>query len=366
MIDPASFGQVVLLSTTITILTTIGSFGQHRTILHYTAADAHQSYGALIVAFIYAAVLVSLGLLVLIWLQDSIPTAILFVSLLMVLHALISTQRRAFGDIKCFTLLRSSVSISRFILVVGALAIFEDMRAYIAAEILAIVVSLIMASRNVHKIFTESKDVSARRFSKSGAIGAPLLLHAILFMCITHYDKLLLASFGQYDQLGQYGFLYMIVASVAFVSAFVGIKYEPLIYQSASETDAFSTAYHYQNRLLFAQGIMAVTMIFVWQIVKPVIMPEITLGWLILPILFIGQILSQSALPWSVFLTRTMSYKAQTVCIAIAAAASISFNTILIPKYGPTGAAITFLASNTIYFLFVKYAAQLQIKERVR
>ena len=366
MIDPASFGQVVLLSTAISILTTIGTFGQHRTILHYTTAQAYQSYGALATAMGYAIILVFFGFFVLEWFQGSIPNAILLVALLAIFHSLLSTQRRAFEDVKNFAFLRASLSICRLVLVVGTLLTFHDVSAYIAAEAVAIVLSLTFSARIVLSIGTESKDVSLARLIKSGKIGAPLLIRAILVMTITHYDKLLLARVGQYDQLGQYGMLYMIAASVSFVAAFIGIKYEPEIYQSGSDRSAFAAANNYQKRLLLTQGILAVSVTIIWQIGQPIIMPDRTLVWFILPLLFGGQIFSQSVIPWSSFLTRTAALLAQTISVFVAAVASLLLNTLLIPEYGPTGAAITFLAANMIYFALIYCAGQLQIRNSDR
>lgn len=292
------------------------------------------------------------------------PIAILLVSLLTILHSLLSTQRRAFEDVKGFAFLRISLSTCRLVLVVGALVTFDEMIAYITAEVLAIILSLTFRTRNISNLLNEPKELSSALIIKSGKIGAPLLLQAILLMAIMHYDKLLLARLGQYDQLGQYGMLCMIAASVAFISAFIGIKYEPLIYQSSSVQGAYTAVRSYQQQLFMAQVIAAVAITFIWQFSKSIIMPDNTLAWIVLPLLFGGQVFSQAVLPCSAFLTRTMALPAQMISVAIAAVASISLNTLLIPRFGAVGAASAFWASNTLYFLAISVATHMKFRNQ--
>lgn len=353
LVAPALFGQVIFLATAINILTTVGTFGQQRTLLHYSSKSQRDSYGALLIALLFAAIIVPSAYLGIRLFQDVTPLTSAIVSFLMILHALLSTQCRAFEDVKNFAYLRISLSGSRLALVVSALAFSDSISHYLLAELVAICLSLIMRIHLLKKILNQPKEISFSSLKRSGQIGTPVFIQSILFMIVLNYDKLIFGRMQMFDQLGQYGLLFLISSSISFITAYIGIRFEPSVYQSECIQGSYSITKAYHRNLLVTQTLAGFAITLVWQFVGPIAQPNNTLPWYILPLLFIGQLLAQSTIPWSSFLTRANAFWAQTVSATVAALISISMNTLLIPTFGAAGASATSIASNLAYFLLL-------------
>ncbi len=174
------------------------------------------------------------------------------------------------------------------------------------------------------------------------SLGTPMLISSSLFLVISWSDTLMLGYYLPESKVGVYRIVFKIVTLITFTQFALNTVVAPIVSALRMDRDRLHEMTHKvaQLNLLTAGPIFLIVLFFGSFLVKifGVDNPQMAYPWLV--ILAIGQLINAFAGPVMNILNMTGYEKSARNTMMVIVVLNILMNYVLIPFYGPLGAAI--------------------------
>ena len=178
--------------------------------------------------------------------------------------------------------------------------------------------------------------------SRLFTLGTPMLISSSLFLVISWSDTLMLGYFLPEDQVGMYRIVFKIATLITFAQFALNTVVAPMVSAMSEEREKLHELAHKVAQLnLVTAGPIFLAIVFLGPILISlfgVAHANEAYPWLIL--LAIGQLTNAFAGPVLNILNMTGYEKSAQNTMLVIAVLNIVFNYLLIPSYGPFGAAV--------------------------
>lgn len=356
VISPREYGIVGLIVALEAVVSTIALVGQNRAILRY----GNESASALSASFI---VPISVGILIIVagWTAQlfsseffSISTTdilpLLSISIVLVaVNRLVIAVARARNDVQLFLRHRTLVSFLKIVFVLAIAFFIRTSISYVIGGILAVLVAFAISFPKLIQYKKFSRP-SLPTIVKMLAFGWPFIFHTISGNILVAVDRFMLDAYFDPEVVGLYTLAYTVGFALLFVYGALSIYLEPQIYRHNSDRKKYEALIgHYTFVSTIASMAFAVVSLVAFELLtdflldpmyrdaKPLI-PLVIAGYLLFPIY------TQS--------NYRLTVAGKTIYIAVssgaAALCNIGLNIILIPRFGPMGAAASTVISYAI------------------
>lgn len=345
LISAENYAVIAFTYIVITSFTSLALFGQPRAVLRlYKAMKEKVIYISLLLIFAVAIVLTPFIYLV----EKHFFISISILVLLNCYHAVFSSKMRITEDLFGFASLRLSLVLFRLILVIFTVILNSNIVFYLYAEILAVLCSFLTWRYGGSRLFSKATFTSLD-FSKPLGIGTPMFLSTLSTVLISHFDKILLSGSVEMSNLASYLFMFSIASSIAFITSYYAIQFEPKIYESECDRNAFNFLKTFIQRCSF--GYLCILpfltlILFFTELVNV----EYDFSYDNFLMLFFGHCLLNLSQGFGYLMTYYNKTSNLLYCVLVIALFSVCSNSILIPNYGVTAAASIMLLSGFMYF----------------
>lgn len=232
--EPETFGQIVLVYSSIIIVTTLGGFGQQRAILMYAHCD-HTAFFYANILSITAAIIIGFSTVLFFHLS---PIITLIVLLNVQINNLVSNARST-NDFFTFSVLRVGITLSRFVFVMVFLSIKLSITVYLYAEFFsALLVIVIWFFVKPLPLNRASFKTDFNKIFSLFSFGLPLFLQSGVAQITQLGDRFIVSSSLGEAVLASYFFVSVFCSSVAFIFSFNAQKYEVRIYRATDIIEA--------------------------------------------------------------------------------------------------------------------------------
>ena len=178
--------------------------------------------------------------------------------------------------------------------------------------------------------------------SKLFKLGTPMLISSSLFLVISWSDTLMLGYFLPEDQVGMYRIVFKIATLITFAQFALNTVVAPMVSAMSEEREKLHELAHKVAQLnLVTAGPIFLAIVFLGPILISlfgVAHAKEAYPWLIL--LSIGQLTNAFAGPVLNILNMTGYERSAQNTMLVIVVLNILFNYVLIPSYGPLGAAV--------------------------
>jgi len=178
--------------------------------------------------------------------------------------------------------------------------------------------------------------------SRLFTLGTPMLISSSLFLVISWSDTLMLGYFLPEDQVGMYRIVFKIATLITFAQFALNTVVAPMVSAMSEQREKLHELAHKVAQLnLITAGPIFLAIVFLGPILISlfgVAHANEAYPWLIL--LAVGQLTNAFAGPVLNILNMTGYEKSAQNTMLVIAVLNIVFNYLLIPSYGPLGAAV--------------------------
>lgn len=342
-------GEIVLIQSIISIVTTIIQFGQNRVILRFSSNKDRDAFfvSLLLISFSFLFLL----LVFFIFNFKKHGELIVCVTYLIVLNNTFCLEARARNDIKSFLILRVSHVTVRIVVGLMAFSLLSSPYAYLLGDILGVLISFfiyfIFKSKNNKKI----KYIKKNNILKYFYFGFPIFIQAVLTSSSGNIDRFLLNYYGYNNDLGDFGIIITISTAVTFIISFFSMNYEVKIYHENSLKNALLLAREFRVKA-FYYSISIYPILLLSYYILSLLNATINTDYFSFTILFLSSMLMIRFFELSYIYAYQERSKLILLLSTVMILVLIIMDFIFVPYFGVIGASVAKLCSVCSVFFF--------------
>jgi len=344
-IEPKTYGNIVLLSSYLLFVSSVGALGQNTVILRYIDSSNTKNIPYNLLISLLGTILTYLVMLLWGKLDNSYHLLLFFTAILYTSYSLHIALARKTATASEFGWIRISYAFARLLIGFLLIVVFEQAVYYLVAELLALIFGLFV-KKTIFKTFTGfSGSFRNGYFKKSLRFGTPLTLHALTSFVLAYSDRLILSIYLPIVVVGQYGALYTFASSLTFIYVILAVKWEVVIYNAKTIELAENYANKFLRQCLILGGAVSLGVVIFYNY----FLSKMHYGEQDSLISFILVLLGHLIMPFffkmNYLLAKIEKTYLITISSLIAAIINIAMNFYLIPTKGVMGAALSTLIS---------------------
>jgi len=210
--------------------------------------------------------------------------------------------------------------------------------AYIIGVLVAASVVLSLQGKDLHSRLSDRLDTDVLRDALG--FGWPVVFHLISANVLMFIDRFMLGHFRDAAAVGVYSLGYTLGSSVVFVFAALAIHFEPLVYRQRDLGSRERVLAQYTGLCFgIASAGGAVLMLVLPLLIETVFPSEYVGGLLVAPIILAAHLIYPVYLQSNYRLSALGRTRSLALGSITAAVGNVLLNLLLIPRFGPVGAA---------------------------